>query len=245
MKKFQYKDRNKSGVYQITIGPHFYIGSSCNLYNRSKRHLNDLKRNMHHNDFMQRVFLKYTEEQYSIKILELCKNQIEREKFFIDLLNPDINIDRDPVSAKKSESTKEKISMLMTGKYMGKDNPASVKIYQYDLLGNYIRSFDTHKEAADYIKGSVVSIQNASKGKTKSANGFQWTRKYVDKIKPIAKINRKPYTEYSISCIDKDGSIKTYTSISKLAADLNTSFQNVHAAIKKNRVCKGKTIKLN
>jgi group I intron endonuclease len=245
MKKLQYKDRNKSGVYQITIGPHFYIGSSCDLYGRLNRHLNDLKRNMHHNDFMQRVFLKYTEDQYSIKILELCENQIEKEKFFIDLLNPDINIDRDPVSAKKSDSTKEKIKILMTGKYMGKDNPASVKIYQYDLLGNYIRSFDTHKEAADFINGSVTSIQNASKGKTKSANGFQWTRVFSDKIKPITKINKKPYSEYSISCTDSDGNVTTYTSMATLAADLNTSFQNVYMAIKNNRVCKGKTIKLN
>lgn len=245
MKKLQYKDRNKSGVYQITIGPHFYIGSSCDLYGRLKRHLNDLKRNMHHNDFMQRVFLKYTEDQYSIKILELCENQIEREKFFIDSLNPDINIDRDPVSAKKSDSTKEKIRILMTGKYMGKDNPASVKIYQYDLLGNYIRSYDTHKEAAEYIEGSVVSIQNASKGKTKSANGFQWTRVHCDQIKPLSKRNRKPYTEYSISCTDSNGTVTIYKSIAELAADLNTSFQNVWASIKKNRPCKGKTVKLN
>lgn len=237
--------RNKSGVYQITIGPHFYIGSSAYLYGRSNRHLSDLRRNRHHNEFVQRAFLKYSEDQYSIEIIELCENIIEREKFFIDSLNPDMNIDRDPVSNRKSNSTKEKIKIWMTGRYIGKNNPAAVKIYQYDLLGNYIRSFDTHKEASDFTKGNVVSIQNASKGKTKSANGFQWTRVYYDKIKPISKINKKPYTNYSISCTDEQGIITTYTSKAKLAVDLNTSFQNVSQALKDNRVCKGKTIKLN
>ena len=55
---------------------------------------------------------------------------------------------------------------------------ATKKVAQYDLNDNFIRTFDSIKEAtkAVNLKG-VSSISNVLSGKRKTARGFKW--KYV------------------------------------------------------------------
>lgn len=66
------------GVYVITCIPtgRFYVGSSENIAKRKHRHLRDLRRGKHHNDFLQRVFNKYGEPAFAWKI-KLTESKVE------------------------------------------------------------------------------------------------------------------------------------------------------------------------
>ena len=48
-----------SGVYCITIGDNFYIGSTINYNKRIRGHYNELKRNTHRNAHLQNAFNKH------------------------------------------------------------------------------------------------------------------------------------------------------------------------------------------
>lgn len=39
----------KKGIYLLVIGPHFYVGSSKNLFQRLTKHRNTLKNGKHDN----------------------------------------------------------------------------------------------------------------------------------------------------------------------------------------------------
>ena len=106
-------DLSKSGIYKLSIGGHLYIGSSKNLYNRLTEHYNDLMNKNHYNNFLQKSVNKYGIENLDCDIIEFCNPDIRfiREKYWIDTLNSDMNL-QDPVTMKpKSKSTLEKISI--------------------------------------------------------------------------------------------------------------------------------------
>lgn len=48
----------------------FYIGASTNPHKRRLEHFNDLRKNKHHNRFLQRAFNKYGEDTFTYTILE-------------------------------------------------------------------------------------------------------------------------------------------------------------------------------
>jgi group I intron endonuclease len=55
----------------------------------------------------------------------------------------------------------------------------SKKVTQYDLKGNFIRNFDSIKEALETLDSKHVNISSCCLGKSKSAGGFIW-RYYGD-----------------------------------------------------------------
>lgn len=58
----------KSGIYKIinTKNSKIYIGSSVDLFYRIKRHQNDLKRNSHCNDHLQKSWNKYGAKYFNV-----------------------------------------------------------------------------------------------------------------------------------------------------------------------------------
>jgi len=62
-----------SGIYKISCGEKFYIGSSKNIEKRWKRHIDDLNKNKHINIKLQRVFNKYGLDNFKFEVIELCK----------------------------------------------------------------------------------------------------------------------------------------------------------------------------
>ena len=62
----------KSGVYEIlnTTNGKRYVGSAVNLYQRKHVHLSTLRRNCHHNRYLQRAWNKYGEECFKYSVLE-------------------------------------------------------------------------------------------------------------------------------------------------------------------------------
>lgn len=104
----------KSGIYIIKLkkGKYFYVGSSQYLNKRKLQHLNDLKNQKHCNQKLQNVFNKH--KDFKFEILEYCKaeNLIEKEQYYLDLLNPNLNILKKAYSSigyKHSEENLNKI----------------------------------------------------------------------------------------------------------------------------------------
>ena len=241
--KHQKQDiHKKCGVYIISTDSHKYVGSSVDIYSRYKQHLNSLKRGNHYNEFLQRVYNLYKEEM-TFTVIEFCENYLEKEAHYISYYECDINAERDPVSRKKSEITKEKLRMANTNKRLGGDNHVSVKVYQYTLEGEYVNEYDTIREAALAVNGNEQSIGDAAIGNYKSSKGFQWRREKFDSISCISKRNRKPYSIKKISIGDSTEKV-IVSSVKEAALLLNANEGTVRKALTHGFKCKSKVIKL-
>ena len=105
----------KSGIYQIRnkVNSKSYIGSSTRLSKRWKRHLTDLKCNVHHSLALQRAFHKYGSDNFEFTILENCEESklLDREQYYLNTLKPEYNICKTAgncLGVTHSEETKQK-----------------------------------------------------------------------------------------------------------------------------------------
>jgi group I intron endonuclease len=187
--------RFKSGIYKITnlVNGKIYVGSSVNVYNRMHTHFAKLKREVHSNKHLQASYLKYGRKAFSFTVLEYCDNFTEREQYFIDTLNPEYNhrlVAQNNLGLKVSEETKKKISITLTDKYkMGLKTYRQVHAWraveQYDLEGNYLKTFPNLAEAERAVGLFVGKLSVGVKKSSKQMKGFQW--KYVGDDKEILK----------------------------------------------------------
>jgi group I intron endonuclease len=206
--------------------------------------VNSLKRKKHHNSHLQNVFNKYGIDQFKCYVLEVCDNYIERETHYIKCLKPNMNIEQDPVNRKKSEETKRKLSIANMGKNIGSANPVAKPIHQYDIDGNYIKSYDTVKEASIAVGLNYKTIHKNSVKNTKTLGGYMWSFKKVSKLK--TKSPKKPSNvKYKKVILVSEKETKTVKSVAAAAELLNVTVQSIHQAAKKNKTCKGYQIKLN
>ena len=58
----------------------------------------------------------------------------------------------------------------------GANNPNSIPIAQYDLTGNLLKVWPSHKDAADYYGCDRSSIAACTRGNKKTCMGFMWKR---------------------------------------------------------------------
>ena len=81
-------------VYEIycEVDGRFYIGATTNYRNRHSEHLNDLRKNKHHNKFLQRAFNKYGEDFFSFRIIKEFENEDEMWKYEEKLIEERSNI---------------------------------------------------------------------------------------------------------------------------------------------------------
>lgn len=77
-------------------------------------------------------------------------------------------------------------SVAYNNAYNGRaDRIAKVKtkpIYQYTIAGEFIRCWDSTKEAAAYYKCTRENIQTAIKGRIETAVGYKWSYCYENHI---------------------------------------------------------------
>lgn len=116
-----------SCIYIISnnIDNKVYIGYAVNFYNRKRRHLWELRKNIHSNEHLQRAWNKYGESAFTIEILEEWDKEflLSMEHHWCNLLqahNPKYGYNIQPTSPKgkvgHSEQTKRKISESNKGK---------------------------------------------------------------------------------------------------------------------------------
>lgn len=116
------------GIYEIWVKntKYSYIGSSKNIENRFKQHCYLLRKKEHPNKFLQNCFNKYGQKSLILNTVEelpsLTKEQVlEKEKFWIEKLQPSLNIQQDPTNFwinntgskhGSSKITEDKISII-------------------------------------------------------------------------------------------------------------------------------------
>lgn len=91
------ENKNKSGIYCWTnlTNKNCYIGSSSNLSKRFSWYYNLNSINKEASvSFISRALLKYGYSGFRLDILEYCNTEqlIDREQYYIDLINPKYNI---------------------------------------------------------------------------------------------------------------------------------------------------------
>lgn len=158
--------RNIPGVYLITIAKHTYVGSSINLYSRIRVHLTTLQKGKHENQFLLRTYQKYN--TINITVLKTYKeitkiDLLIEEKKFIDLLIPDLNLKRDPVTETNCKST-------------------SRSVFQFDLFGNFIKKWDCISEAVRQLNikdSSGITVACRNPKRQYKVNNYLWS--YEDK----------------------------------------------------------------
>jgi len=75
----------KSGVYRIDLGNGwFYVGSACNLKRREAEHRSDMRRGVHGNRIVQRVFNKYGAFGFTVLGRYPVDEIIEREQALLN-----------------------------------------------------------------------------------------------------------------------------------------------------------------
>lgn len=84
-------------IYKITCEKdrRFYIGASTSPHNRRLEHFNHLRKNKHHNIFLQRAFNKYGEESFTYEVMESFKDEElmwRREEELIEALSNTYNM---------------------------------------------------------------------------------------------------------------------------------------------------------
>lgn len=242
-------DKKISGIYAIvnTLNNHKYIGSSKHIRDRIYQHRANLRSNRHHSVYLQNAYNKYGEDKFIWIILETCEpirdTLTHIEQKYLDL-NPEYNIAKlatCPAQLHQSQETKDKRAAKLRGRKRSKEfckflskitmNKVGKKVDQYDLHGNYLRTFNSTAQASRFCgdyKTRGASIQYCCKGKIKSCYGYQW-RWHSENSTNIGEYtnNSMKVIELSKRKIDKldlnENLICTYSSVSDAARDLNVN----------------------
>ena len=185
-----------SGVYCIlnTVNQKRYIGSSNNCYLRLMDHRAELRANVHANKHLQNAYNKYGESVFTCFVVEFCDEdkRLEREKYYIDLFNAEYNIIKNPIEITISEESRKKMSESRKKGFANGTIKAyqSKEIHQYDLQGNYLKSYNSQKEACKAIGMHESTIIRYFQYHYSHCRGYLWSYEKKDKIPPQYK-NKK------------------------------------------------------
>ena len=184
----------KAGVYKLTCvaTKKCYVGSSVNIYHRLKNHNYNLTKGIHTNTYLQNTVNKYGQDSIRAEVLEYTSREevLVKEKEWIDKLKPEFNFILDPVAkASYTPELREKLSMKAKAHAAKKGyrNPSQRAVECYTMEGEFVRSFDSMKEAAKLL-GLTKRKQKRSNseyyetghitacctGKRNMAYGYQW-----------------------------------------------------------------------
>jgi group I intron endonuclease len=199
MKSITNSLNGKSGIYCIINikNQKRYIGSSKNLQTRLLKHRSLLRHNKHENARLQNGWNKYGEDNFDYYILEFCNgedNLCKREQFYIDELKPEYNftlkVERNILS-KESRIKQSKTRKELFQKGLLKPNHCC-EIHQYDLNGNYIRSFYSIREACRKTGLVPSSINRCLNNTYKKAGKYMWSYTKYNQIEPY-NVNKRSF----------------------------------------------------
>lgn len=219
--KFEIDNRFKTGVYSLYCKAtgQYYIGSTIGKGGFMKRwcsHLYKFRKNKH-TIVLQELYNKYGENSFFFEILEIFEvnNETvrEREQYYIDLLQPELNI------------CEKAYGCIFPERFI---QPNSKAVLQYDLDGNFIKEYKSMAEAEEATGSDVAQALRALNhcNSTQSA-GFQWRLKESDNYQ--VKIDKYKYSQsFEILCYDSNGDfIKEFPSILEASKELNLNTGNI------------------
>lgn len=215
----------RCGVYMIKnlINSKIYVGSTCNNFlSRLRKHSLDLQHNTHYNKHLQRAWHKYKNCNFIFEILEICNPKKEiilnREQYYIDILNPKYNICKIAKSCKgrkMSQHNKDVIRKRMSGKN-NYSYDFTKYIFYHPIKGIKIK---TQREFYNYSKCNYSNInQMVHNEKTistkkwvcfgKSNNNFDFSKENLkflyNNILKYQKIRKTRYNRNIFYFFNKD-----------------------------------------
>ena len=196
------KRNDLCGIYCIKnkTTEQMYIGQSTCIHHRWKQHRWRLNHHQHPNSKLQLDWDKYGKDDFEFIVLELVNSD--------ELLNKEIEY------VKKYDSFENGYNMSPGGDN-GQNSP-TIKVYQYDLDGNYMREWKSGSEASRYYGLARYAVSEAIRS-GESRGGYQWSLEKHNGISPYKRTN-----QYSVEKRDIDGNlINTYKSIAEIVNTYN------------------------
>ena len=167
------------GIYKITnlINGKIYIGQSIQIEERWKKHRIDAFNPKVKNKYKSHLYSsirKYGIDNFLFEIIEETEqeNLDIRERYWIqyyNTTNPEFGYN------------------LTTGGQEGSNNTNTNPIYQYDLDGNFIKSYTSIAIASKItgINKSAISACSNNDANIKFAGGFIWRKYKVNKLDKV------------------------------------------------------------
>jgi len=193
----------KSGIYKIqsiTEPEKFYIGSSVNIQSRKRQHYSMLKLNKHDATYLQNYYNKYGKESLVFHIIEECCQEklIQREQYYIDILNPVFNSRKNAESNyghKFSEESKQNMSKAQ--KKWRKDRDFKTILSEEQI--NNIKELNSKGCTLQEISNELLLSFYLIRRELKRLNLINYERKLNEqKVKEIKKLISLNYSFKSI-----------------------------------------------
>ena len=153
------------GIYSIEniVNHKKYIGQSVNIKSRWRHHKTDLNSGIHDNDYLQKSWNKYGEQNFEFKILEECSDDKlnERERYYIDLYD---TMNRDYGYNLKSGGQD---TNYVTKYVRNKISEGNKKYYEEHPEAKIKNSIKAYKQWSNpEIKAKIMGENNGMYGKT-------------------------------------------------------------------------------
>lgn len=224
--------KNQSGIYIIYVAAHIYIGSTKCFYTRLQTHRKQLRAGKGENSKFINAYTKYGEKECYWDILEYCSidNLKLREKWWIEHLHSDLNINKDPT--------------IIPTNIIYNCKKGSKCVYQYDLDGNFLQEYASVQEAKrqnpTIDARGIALVASKHRSYCKTAGGYQWSYIKSDKIEPY--INNSDKAKIiTVYIFDVLTGIETkYNSIAEAARQLfphQNNFDSICAIISSATKC--------
>lgn len=168
------KDTIVSGIYKIInkFNGKYYIGSSANIQERWRCHLKELKGKYHHNDHLQRAWVKYGSENFEFVIVKSDVSPTEllkEEQFLLDLVKEDrslvYNVSFLAGKVEMTDETKRKIGFRAIGhkRNVGRKYSAETVEKRKKSRSWYRHSQLTKEKIGNALRGRSVSDETKHK----------------------------------------------------------------------------------
>lgn len=169
-----------SGVYKIEnlVNGKIYIGQSTHIRQRWTEHKKELRHNRHKNEYLQRAWNKYGEDNFKHEVLELCSEDLldEKECYYIQLYktfdnDKGYNLTSGGGRRKEySKTTREKLRINGTGS----NNPNSKKVICLETK----KIYDCMSQAGKDYGIDYTNIYRCCIHQRYTTMGFHWM--YLD-----------------------------------------------------------------
>lgn len=261
---------NKAGIYKLINDKNgnYYVGSSNNLYRRLSEHCNLdrtkklLKKGQ---SAIGSAIMRYKPENFSLVILELIDLKkadtaednklkiLSREQFYLDLLNPEYNINliagsnlgrvySDEVRSKMSKA-KKGLSSHRKGKthlaesraLMVMNNTMKKMVHTYDADGKFLKSYPSilAAQAATGIPRKRIQKSAIQTPAILLKENIIFSFLKLDTLTDFIKLNKNISNKKKLYVYNADGSLfKIFDSITEGVKETNVSAKRINAYAK-------------